>query len=108
MPKITIYTTSLCPYCMMARDLLKKKRVGFEEIDVTGGPYVTAVLNGDVDNFADLKASEALRIADEITTDAKVIPTLTSRAMADGTDGVEAFRSTDESLAVTQVARLFG
>ena len=27
-----------------------------EEVDVTGGPYVTAVLNGDVDNFADLKA----------------------------------------------------
>ena len=52
-----------------------------EELDSVDGPYVTAVLNGDVDNFADLKASEALRIADEITTDAKVIPTLTSRAM---------------------------
>jgi glutamine---fructose-6-phosphate transaminase (isomerizing) len=65
-----------------------------EEVDATAGPYVTAVLNGDVDNFADLKASEALHIADEITTDAKVIPTLTSRAMADGTAVVEAFRST--------------
>jgi glucosamine--fructose-6-phosphate aminotransferase (isomerizing) len=65
-----------------------------EEVDSIGGPYVTAVLNGDVDNFADLKASESLHIADEITTDAKVIPTLTSRAMADGTPVVEAFRST--------------
>jgi glucosamine--fructose-6-phosphate aminotransferase (isomerizing) len=56
--------------------------------------YVTAVLNGDVDNFADLKVSESLKIADEITTDAKVIPTLTSRAMADGTDALDAFRDT--------------
>jgi glucosamine--fructose-6-phosphate aminotransferase (isomerizing) len=56
--------------------------------------YVTAVLNGDVDNFADLKVSQSLKIADEITTDAKVIPTLTSRAMVDGTDAFEAFRET--------------
>ena len=56
--------------------------------------YVTAVLNGDVDNFADLKVSQSLKIADEITTDAKVIPTLTSRAMADGTDAFDAFRDT--------------
>ena len=34
----------------------------------------TAVLNGDVDNFADLKAADGLRIPAEITTDAKVIP----------------------------------
>lgn len=56
--------------------------------------YVTAVLNGDVDNFADLKASEALRVDPEITTDAKVIPTLTSRRISDGLDPVEAFRET--------------
>ena len=47
-------------------------------------PYVTAVLNGDVDNFADLKATEALRIPTEITTDAKVIPTLVARELAAG------------------------
>jgi glucosamine--fructose-6-phosphate aminotransferase (isomerizing) len=60
--------------------------------------YVTAVLNGDVDNFADLKVSQSLKIADEITTDAKVIPTLTSRAMSDGTDVFEAFRETVNQL----------
>ena len=62
--------------------------------DLDHTPYVTAVLNGDVDNFADLRISESLRIAEEITTDAKVIPTLTSRAMADGTALAEAFRQT--------------
>jgi glucosamine--fructose-6-phosphate aminotransferase (isomerizing) len=65
-----------------------------EELDRTDGPFVSAVLNGDVDNFADLKARESLGIATEITTDAKVIPTLTSRRLAAGDDTVEAFRST--------------
>ncbi len=65
-----------------------------EELDGAEGPYVTAVLNGDVDNFADLKANDGLRIPAEITTDAKVIPTLTSRAMRDGVDAIEAFRTT--------------
>ena len=69
-----------------------------DEIDDEAGAYVTAVLNGDVDNFADLKAAQALHIADEITTDAKVIPTLTSRAMADGTGVLDAFRATVNEL----------
>ncbi|MEY2403163.1 MAG: hypothetical protein QOD38_714, partial [Acidimicrobiaceae bacterium] len=58
------------------------------------GPYVIAALNGDVDNFADLKAGEGLRIAAEITTDAKVIPTLVSRKLRAGVALDEAFRST--------------
>ncbi len=75
-----------------------------EELDAAAGPYVTAALNGDVDNFADLKASSGLAIAPEITTDAKVIPTLASRRIAAsaGPDGLadvlEAFRSTVNKL----------
>jgi glutaredoxin 3 len=38
MDSITIYTTSSCPYCHAAKDLLKKKGVTFTEIDVTGKP----------------------------------------------------------------------
>ncbi len=34
MPKITIYTTPICPYCVRAKQLLKKKGAAFEEIDV--------------------------------------------------------------------------
>ncbi len=34
MPDITIYTTSLCPYCHMAKRLLAQKGAAFEEIDV--------------------------------------------------------------------------
>jgi glutamine---fructose-6-phosphate transaminase (isomerizing) len=58
-----------------------------------GAPYVVAALNGDVDNFADLKALDGLRIAPEITTDAKVIPTLVARRVAEGGDLAGAFRS---------------
>lgn len=33
MAAVTIYTRPLCPYCVRAVSLLKKKNVGFEEID---------------------------------------------------------------------------
>ncbi|MEM8925063.1 MAG: SIS domain-containing protein [Actinomycetota bacterium] len=67
--------------------------VNSEETDEVDRPYVTAVLNGDVDNFADLIAAESLALAGEITTDAKVIPTMISRGMANGLDLDEAVRS---------------
>lgn len=35
MSKVTIYTTIFCPYCVMAKQLLKRKGVAFDEIDVT-------------------------------------------------------------------------
>lgn len=38
MPPITIYTTRFCPYCISAKELLRKKSVAFDEIDVTGDP----------------------------------------------------------------------
>ncbi|MBA3282923.1 MAG: glucosamine-6-phosphate synthase, partial [Acidimicrobiia bacterium] len=75
-----------------------------DEVAQVDGPYVTAVLNGDVDNFADLKVADELRISPEITGDTKVIPTLVSRRLAAGDDGVEAFRQSvcrfDGSVAI--------
>ena len=38
MPAILIYTKASCPYCVAAKDLLRKKGAAFEEIDVTGRP----------------------------------------------------------------------
>ena len=34
MSRITIYTTPICPYCVRAKALLKKKGAEFQEIDV--------------------------------------------------------------------------
>ncbi len=51
------------------------------------GPYVAAAVNGDVDNFRELIEQNSLSIPAEITTDAKVIPALVSRAIsASGTE----------------------
>ena len=36
MPRpITIYTTRSCPHCVRAKDFLKRRKLSFEEIDVT-------------------------------------------------------------------------
>lgn len=35
MAKIELYTTTYCPFCTRAKNLLKSKGVAFEEIDVT-------------------------------------------------------------------------
>ncbi len=33
--KVTIYSTPTCPYCRMAKDYLTKKKIEFEDIDVS-------------------------------------------------------------------------
>ncbi len=57
-------------------------------------PLVTAVVNGDVDNYNDLVVSERLSLAPEITTDAKVVPSLCATHLSAGHDRIEAFRRT--------------
>ena len=83
--------------------------VNGDEIDGHGGtgavqpggtttPFVVGVLNGDVDNHAELRAEHGLRFAGSITTDAKVIPALVARhTTAVGGDVFEAFRRTVSS-----------
>jgi glutaredoxin 3 len=34
MKSVRLYTTPICPYCVRAKSLLKKKGVAFEEVDV--------------------------------------------------------------------------
>jgi len=35
-PRITVYTTSYCPYCARAKALLGRKGIAYEEIPVDG------------------------------------------------------------------------
>jgi len=35
MPRVVIYSTRVCPYCVAAKELLRRKGVAFEEVDVT-------------------------------------------------------------------------
>ena len=57
-------------------------------------PLVLAVLNGDVDNYADLKVEHDIHVAPSITTDAKVIPSLVARGLAEGASLHESFINT--------------
>src|SRR5579871_597433 len=65
-----------------------------DEVDGERRPYVTAALNGDVDNYVALREAAGLAIAGEVTTDAKIIPALVSRRMAAGAGADDAFRET--------------
>jgi glutaredoxin 3 len=38
MPEILIYTTRICPYCIMAKRLLDKKGAAYTEINVDAEP----------------------------------------------------------------------
>lgn len=55
--------------------------------------YVTAALNGDVDNHVELRDRCGLRLPAEVTTDAKVIPAVVSRRLDDGAALADAFRT---------------
>ena len=35
MPKVKIYTTPACPFCLMAKEYLTSRGIEFEEIDVS-------------------------------------------------------------------------
>jgi glutaredoxin 3 len=37
-PKVVVYGTGWCPYCTRAKQLLEKKGVAFEEIDIDARP----------------------------------------------------------------------
>ena len=45
MPRIVIYTTSSCPYCIAAKRLLAQKGVSFEEISVDNDPAARAKMS---------------------------------------------------------------
>jgi glutaredoxin 3 len=41
---VKIYTTNYCGFCVRAKDLLKRKGVAYEEVDVTGNDEMRARL----------------------------------------------------------------
>ncbi|QQR79956.1 MAG: glutathione S-transferase N-terminal domain-containing protein [Deltaproteobacteria bacterium] len=42
--KIKIYTTDDCPYCVAAKNLLKRKNLAFEEVDVSADDEFDALV----------------------------------------------------------------
>ena len=85
MPEILIYTTKLCPYCVMAKRLLDKKGVPYTEINVETQPglreelmrrtkrrTVPQIFIGDlhIGGFDDLYALEQQKKLDALLVDA--------------------------------------
>jgi glutaredoxin 3 len=35
-PRVRVYSTLICPYCIRAKVLLKSRQIAYEEVDVTG------------------------------------------------------------------------
>ncbi len=63
--------------------------------DGAGAAVIHACLNGDIDNFEELKAvleGEGILISPEVTTDTKIIPLWIERYLRTGSDIEEAFR----------------
>lgn len=52
MPRIEIYTTPTCPYCIAAKRLLTQKGVSFEEISVAGDPEGRRAMTARADGGA--------------------------------------------------------
>jgi glutaredoxin 3 len=44
MPKVRIFTTRVCPYCVRAKKLLATKHVAYEEIDVSDDEALRAAM----------------------------------------------------------------
>nr|WP_319804034.1 glutaredoxin 3 [Candidatus Nitrosacidococcus sp. I8] len=44
MPKVVVYTTAWCPYCIKAKALLNKKNISYTEIRVDLEPWQRAVM----------------------------------------------------------------
>ena len=42
MKKVVIYTTGLCPFCLLAKRLLTEKDVSYQEVDVLMDPRARA------------------------------------------------------------------
>jgi glutaredoxin 3 len=43
-PKVTVYTTTYCPFCVRAKALLTRKGIAFEEVQVDGKEAMRAWL----------------------------------------------------------------
>jgi glutaredoxin 3 len=85
MPEILIYTSNLCPYCIMAKRLLDKKGARYTELNVDSQPglreemmrktrrrTVPQIYIGEhhVGGFDDLYALEQQKKLDAMLTDA--------------------------------------
>lgn len=79
MATIQIHTTAYCPYCVRAKDLLKRKGLAFEEVN----------LEGKFDELKALKERTGHRTVPQIFIDGKMIGGFTELAALDASGELE-------------------
>ena len=80
MAEIQVYTWSNCPYCVRAKDLLNRKGVKFEEIN----------LDGKDDELTKLRERTGQRTVPQIFIDGKLVGGFTDLAALDSRGELDA------------------
>jgi glutaredoxin 3 len=78
--KVKIYTWTVCPYCVRAKDLLKRKGIPFEEIN----------LDGRDDELAELRDKTGMRTVPQIFIGDRLIGGFTELAALDAKGELDA------------------
>ena len=63
MASVEIYTQQFCPYCHWAKELLSRKGVGFDEIDVTADTQARQAMSARALSDLDRWIADNLHIA---------------------------------------------
>ena len=79
MPKVTVYTTTYCPYCVRAKDLLKRRGIPFEEIQLS---------EDDDKSWDDLYQRSKMQTVPQIFVDEKILGGYTELAAQDQKDAL--------------------
>ncbi len=77
MAKVTVYTTAYCPYCVRAKDLLKRRGIAFQEVLLD---------EEDDQQWDDLFARSQMKTAPQIFIDEKILGGYTELAALDQRD----------------------
>jgi glutaredoxin 3 len=78
--KIVVYSKSNCPYCVRAKDLLKKKGTAFEEIN----------LDNDFEGLTRLKNQTGLQTVPQIFINDKLVGGYTDLAALESAGNLDA------------------
>ncbi|OFZ54239.1 MAG: glutaredoxin 3 [Bdellovibrionales bacterium RIFOXYC1_FULL_54_43] len=83
-PKIEVYTTKTCPYCVRAKALLKSRSIAFQEITIDP--------NDDLQWDA-LERRSGMQTVPQIFVDGKILGGYTDLADLDARDRLESLKA---------------
>ena len=76
-PRVIVYTTDYCPYCVRAKDLLTKRGISFKEVQIS---------DDDDQAWDDLYKRSQMQTVPQIFVDGKILGGFTELAAQDQKD----------------------